>query len=258
MDLGGIIDEIPILTALFLGLLTAVSPCTLAANISGAAYISRNMTKPKYALLVGMLLSAGRIITFVVIGGVMIAAGHTIGEVALFSQTAGSIMLGCVLMLIGVLFLDVFSVNVDLGGGWITHLMTKTHTMGLLGAFILGMLLGLAFCPYSAALFFGMLIPLSIKVSEGYSLPLFFGIGVNVPVLVFTGMLYFGMGKAKRVMQRVSRSWTVISSILGAVLISVGVSYIAPYLVEGAYSTWLPYVVGAFILILVLSKRMRT
>jgi cytochrome c biogenesis protein CcdA len=136
--------------------------------------------------------------------------------------------------------------------------MTKTHSMGLLGAFILGMLLGLAFCPYSAALFFGMLIPLSIRVSEGYGLPFFFGIGVNVPVLVFTGMLYFGMRKAKRAMQRVSRSWAVISSILGAVLISIGVSYIAPYLVESAFSTWLPYGVGALILIFVLSKRLRT
>ena len=128
-----LIDEIPILTAFFLGLLTAISPCTLAANISGAAFVSRNMITPKYALVVGVILSIGRIITFLVIGAIMIVAGHTIGEIALFSQEAGSIALGCVLLLIGILFLNIITVNIDLGGGLIARMMMKTRTMGLLG-----------------------------------------------------------------------------------------------------------------------------
>lgn len=244
------ISQIPVLTAFSLGLLTAVSPCTLAATISGAAYVSRNLTTPKYALFAGTILSIGRIITFAAIGAVMIAAGHTIGELALFSQKTGSILLGCVLLLVGILFLDILKVNIDVGGGLIAKMAMKTRTMGLLGALILGMLYGLAFCPYSAALFFGMVIPLSVTVSEGYILPIFFGMGVNIPILVYTGMLYFGTKRANRTMQRVSRSWTVISRVLGAILISAGVYYIVPYLF-GVSSPWIPYLVGALILILV-------
>ena len=250
---GSGIDQVPVLTAFVLGLVTAVSPCTLAATISGAAVVSRSMKTPKYALLVGILLSIGRIITFVLIGSIMIAAGHTMGKIALFSQTVGSIVLGCVLIVVGIIFLDVINVNFDFGGGLIASMAARTRTMGLFGALVLGLLFGLAFCPYSASLFFGMLIPLAVRASEGYFLPFFFGIGVNVPVLVFTAMLYFGMGRAKKVMQTVSHSWTVISRVLGAVLISIGVSYITPYFSLYSISLeWLPYAVGGAVLLVVL------
>jgi cytochrome c-type biogenesis protein len=245
------IDQIPVVTAFILGLVTAVSPCTLATNVSGAAFVSRTMTTPRYALLVGVLLSTGRIITFVIIGGIMIFAGQTIGEIALLSQTVGSILLGCVLIIVGVLFLNIIQVNLDIGGGFIAGMVARTRTMGLLGALFLGVLFGLAFCPYSAALFFGMLIPLAVKVSEGYFLPIFFGLGVNVPILVFTGMISFGMGKARTVMKKVAHTWTAISGILGAVLISIGVFYVAPYFSKSPFIQWLPYVVGALVVLFV-------
>ena len=136
------IDGIPVVTAFILGLVTAVSPCTLATTISVAAFVSRNMTRPRYALLVGVLLSIGRIITFVIIGGIMIATGHTIGEIAVLSQTVGSILLGFVLIVIGVLFLNIIHVNLDIGGGFIAGMVVRTYTMGLLGALFLGVLFG--------------------------------------------------------------------------------------------------------------------
>ncbi len=237
-------------TAFALGLLTAVSPCTLAATISGAAFISRSMTSPKYALLVGVLLSLGRIITFSVVGGIMIAAGHIIGRIALSSQIVGGFLLGCVLLVVGIFFLDLIPVNITGGSGFLTNTMVKMHGGGLLGALLLGMLYGLAFCPYSAALFFGMLIPLAVKTSGGYVLPLLFGLGVNVPVLVYTGMVYFGMKKARHVMQRVSQSWTLISKGLGVVLISAATYYLYPYVpVKEVPLDWLPYAVGGILFV---------
>ncbi|MBU7016692.1 MAG: sulfite exporter TauE/SafE family protein [Theionarchaea archaeon] len=251
------IDQIPVVTAFILGLVTAVSPCTLATNISGAAFVSRTMTTPRYAVLVGVLLSTGRTITFVIIGGIMIFAGQTIGEIALLSQTVGSILLGCVLIIVGILFLNIIQVNLDIGGGVIAKMVARTHTMGLLGALFLGVLFGLAFCPYSAALFFGMLIPLAVGVSEGYFLPIFFGLGVNVPILVFTGMISFGMGRARSVMQKVAHTWTVISGVLGAVLISIGVFYVAPYFSKSPLIQWLPYVVGAVVVVFVILREVK-
>jgi cytochrome c-type biogenesis protein len=244
------IGNAPVVTAFILGLVTAVSPCTLAATISGAAFISRSMKTPRYTLLVGILLSIGRIITFFVIGGIMIYAGHTIGSLALFSQNVGSILLGIVLLICGVLFLDLITVNIDIGGGLIAKVMARIHSFGLLGAVFLGILFGLAFCPYSAALFFGMLIPLAVQVSEGYILPVLFGIGVNVPVLLFTGMVYIGSSKARLTMQRISHSWIYVSRILGVILISASLYYLGPYLTlkTGVPLDWLPYVVGCILL----------
>jgi cytochrome c biogenesis protein CcdA len=249
-DISGFVDQVPLLTALALGLITAISPCTLAATISGAAFVCRNMKTPQYALLVGILLSSGRIITFVVLGSIMIAAGHTLGEIALFSQNVGTILLGCVLFVIGIVFLDVITVNIDMGGGFIAKMMEKTQAFGLLGALFLGILFGFAFCPYSALLFFGMLIPLAVQVSEGYLLPVLFGIGVNVPVLVFTGMVYVGSRRAKPVMQKISESWTIVGKILGVILISASLYYLGPYvaLKIGVSLDWLPYLVGVVLI----------
>lgn len=258
-DMSGLIDQVPVLTALALGLITAISPCTLAANISGAAFVCRNMKTPKYALLVGILLSTGRIMTFIALGSIMIAAGHTIGEIALFSQNVGNILLGGVLLVIGILFLDVITVNIDMGGGFIADMVAKTHGLGLLGALFLGMLFGLAFCPYSAMLFFGMLIPLAVQVSEGYILPVLFGIGVNVPVLLFTGMVFMGSSRAKPVMQKISQSWTIVGKVLGIILISASLYYLGPYisLKTGVSLDWLPYVVGIILIGVVVSSMWR-
>lgn len=240
------LSEIPVLAALGLGIATALSPCTFAANISGAAYICRNMKTPKYALLVGILLSTGRIITYVVIGGIMIAAGHTIGKIALLSQNVGNFLLGIVLLGVGIIFLDIFTINIAVGSGFLSKLMIKTHAFGVAGALFLGMLFGLAFCPYSAALFFGMVIPLSVKVS-GYTLPAIFGLGVNVPVLIFTGLVYMGSTQAKPIMQKISQSWKIVSRFLGVILISVSSYYLGPFITlkTGVSVEWLPYVVAA-------------
>jgi cytochrome c-type biogenesis protein len=246
------ISEIPVLTALGLGIATALSPCTFAANISGAAYICRNMKTPEYALLVGVLLSIGRIITYMVIGGIMIAAGHTIGKIALLSQNVGNMLLGIVLLIVGIIFLDIFTITIDIGSGILSKLMIKTHASGLVGALFLGMLFGLAFCPYSAALFFGMIIPLSVKVS-GYALPGIFGLGVNVPVLIFTGLVYMGSTQAKPLMQKISHFWKIVSRILGVILISVSVYYLGPFITlqTGVSVEGLPYVVGGVLLAVV-------
>lgn len=253
------VNEIPVAAAFILGLLTAISPCTLAATISGAAFITRSMNTPKYALLVGILLSTGRMITFFVIGSIMIAAGHTIGEIALFSQNVGTILLGCVLFVVGVVFLDVVPVDIDVGGGFIANMAAKTHAFGLLGAVFLGALYGLAFCPYSAALFFGMLIPLAVSVPEGYVLPVLFGLGVNIPVLLYSGMVYMGSSKARSAMQMVSKSWTLIGRLLGVILISASLYYLGPYisLKTGVSFSWLPYVVGGILLAGVLRVHVR-
>lgn len=179
----------------------------------------------------------------------MIAAGHTIGHVALFSQTAGTLLLGGVLLVAGILFLEVLPVNINMGGGFIAKMMAKAHALGLVGALLLGVLFGLAFCPYSAALFFGMVIPLALRIeSSGYILPVLFGLGVNVPVLIFTGMVFAGSSKAKKTMQTLGESWRLIGRVLGAFLISASVYYLYPYVLPPSFG-WLPYAVGGILLI---------
>ncbi|MBU7032735.1 MAG: sulfite exporter TauE/SafE family protein [Theionarchaea archaeon] len=249
MDIGDITGYTPILAAFLLGLATSISPCTLAANISGVAYISRSLTQPRYTLMVGLLLSTGRIITFLGLGSIMISAGRTLGNIALFSQNLGTIALGILLLVIGIFFLDVIHIHLDIGRGITAGLIEKTQALGLIGAIFLGMLYGCAFCPYSAALFFGILIPIALKISGGYILPFFFGIGVNIPIIVFTFLLVIGAQRARQFMGKISRSWKVVSRIMGISLISVSFYYLVPYisLKTGMSLEWVPYAVAGIL-----------
>src|SRR4030042_4765329 len=67
MDLiNALIDNynIPALTAFLLGILTSISPCPLATNITAIAYISREIKTVKNTLLNGLFYTLGRGISY--------------------------------------------------------------------------------------------------------------------------------------------------------------------------------------------------
>ena len=55
------------------------------------------------------------------------------------------------------------------------------------------MLLALAFCPNTGALYFGMLIPLTIGSPYGMLLPVIFALSSAIPVVIFAYLLAFSL-----------------------------------------------------------------
>ncbi|GAI09510.1 unnamed protein product, partial [marine sediment metagenome] len=165
MDLGGIVHQlseslnIPVLSALFLGLLTAISPCPMATNIAAIAYVSRRVTERKYAVITGTLYTLGRMFSYSVLGILLIVAGLEIPGVASFLQDFGEQILGPLLIVVGLILLNINRFSFGLGGGKLSSIGGKVADWGMIGGFPLGALFALAFCPYSAVLFFGVLIP---------------------------------------------------------------------------------------------------
>ncbi len=74
-------------------------------------------------------------------------------------------------------------------GTHITALKEWLATKGHFGSLLLGMLFALAFCPYSAVLFFGAFVPLMLSSSEGLLLAL----GTSLPVIVFSVLIAYSM-----------------------------------------------------------------
>jgi len=213
------LKEYTVLLSILLGVASSISPCMFATNIAALSYIIAN--NPKKSIFIGVMFSLGRIVTYFSLGIILIIFGKEMGQSQYFNM-----ILGVLLVIIGYMFLDIFTI--DLGfTSKISQKGLKYKDYGVAGAFILGLLFALAFCPYSAALFFGILIPLGIKSSFGISYPILFGIGVSIPIMIFSFIIYFGFSTK---LNALTENWEYVSKSLGSILLIVGIYYVKTYI----------------------------
>lgn len=233
MDFGGLISGssgilgAPVLTAFSLGLLTAISPCPLATNIAAIAYISQRVTERRYAVITSALYTLGRMLAYSVLGVLIIKAGLEVPEVASFLQNTGERVLGPILIAVGIILLNIHKLRFGIGNAKLSSLGDKVSRWGMIGSFLLGILFALAFCPYSAILYFGVLIPLALKSTGGIALPAVFAVGTGLPVLIFGIALSFGVSRVSTWFNTLTRAQTVIRIATSWILIGVGVYYVA-------------------------------
>ena len=220
-------QEAPWLAALALGLLTAISPCPLATNVTATAYIAKGFQDKKRVMLSGVVYTLGRAFTYVVIA-VVLYLGASKFHIARFLQGNGEKWLGPVLLIIGLIMLGVIPLNFK-GGGVLTRLSEKLGK-GWSGAFLMGIIFALAFCPYSGVLYFGMLIPMTLASPEAFSVPFIYAIGTGLPVLLFTYLLAFSMEKVGVWFNAISKVEKVLRYVAGGVFVLAGLYYILIFL----------------------------
>jgi len=228
MDLGSITGNlnIPVLSALFLGLLAAISPCPMATNIAAVAYVSRRVTDRRYAVMTAALYTLGRMISYSVLGILIIMAGLEIPGLASFLQDFGEEILGPLLIIVGLIMLNIDRLSFSLGGGKLSSIGGKVADLGMIGGLLLGILFALAFCPYSAVLFFGLLIPLALKTTGGVTLPAVFAIGTGLPVLVFGMLLSIGVSRVSTWLNTLTRAEKIIHVVDSIIFIGIGIYYV--------------------------------
>ena len=228
MDFGSITghSSIPAFSALLLGLITAISPCPLATNIAALAYVSRRAHERRRAVMTAVLYTMGRMFSYSVVGIIVIVAGIEIPGVASFLQNFGEQVLGPLLIAVGVIMLTISRIPLSLGGGRLSALGGKVADWGMIGGFLLGVLFALAFCPYSAVLFFGVLVPLALRSTGGVALPAVYAIGTGLPVLVFGVLLSAGVAGVSGWLNAVTRMEKVIRIVTAIVFIGVGMYYV--------------------------------
>ena len=221
--------EFPVLAAFALGLLTAIAPCPLATNITATAFIAKTINNKKKVVLSGLLYTLGRMFSYTLIGA-MIYFGASKFQVAKLFQGNGEKYIGYVLIIIGLIMLDVIKLNFIKGFNFTEKLSETFKTKGLLGSFLLGALFAMAFCPYSGALFFAMLIPMTLASSEGLLLPIVFSIGTGLPVIFFAFVIAFSMEKLGNYFKTITKIEKVMRIITALTFIITGLYYINIYL----------------------------
>lgn len=217
--------NIPILSAFILGLMTAISPCPLATNITATAFISKNISSKRKVFLSGLLYSLGRGFSYTAIG-LILYFGASKFHIARFFNQNGEKYLGPLLIIIGLIMLNIIKLNFLGKLNFQEKLSEKFKDKGLLGSFLIGVVFALAFCPYSGALFFGMLIPMSIASADGLYLPIVFAFGTGLPVILFTYLLAFTAGKIGVFYNRITKIEKVMRTVAGVVFILTGLYYV--------------------------------
>ncbi|MDY6913302.1 MAG: aromatic aminobenezylarsenical efflux permease ArsG family transporter [Planctomycetota bacterium] len=220
-----------IISALWLGILTSLSPCPLATNIAAISFIGKRVGSGRYVLLSGLAYTLGRMATYLGVGVVVVLGVLSIPGVSAFLQTYMNKILGPVLILAGMFLLGLIRLRPAgvLAG---RKVQEKAERGGLLAAGLLGIVFALSFCPVSAALFFGGLVPLALKHQSGVLFPLFYGVGTALPVIVFAVLLATGarfVGAAFNGLTQVEK-WS--RRITGATFIVVGIYYSLAYIFD--------------------------
>lgn len=214
-------SSLPWLSALILGLMTAISPCPLATNITAVGFISKDITNRHRVFINGLIYTLGRAISYTILG-VLLFLGASQIKISLLFQGYGEKLLGPVLVIIGLFMLDVIPLKLP-GFSKLTDKIGARSHQNRWSALLLGMLFALAFCPYSGVLFFGLLIPLTITSASGLYLPVVFAVGTGLPVILFSWLLAYAVGNVGQLYHKLKtfelwfrRSMAVLFMIVGA------------------------------------------
>ncbi len=212
------------LTAAILGLMTAISPCPLATNISAIGFISRDLQNRRRVFINGLLYTLGRAISYTGIA-LIIYFGTSQMDISGWFQRWGEKFLGPLLILIGLFMLDIIRVNLP-GIGSFAEKIGERGRMSYLNAVLLGMLFALAFCPYSGVLYFVMLIPMTVASAEGLYLPVIFAIATGIPVIVFAWLIAYAIGNVGKMYNRLKVFELWFRRGVAVLFIVVGIWYI--------------------------------
>ena len=209
-------------TALWLGILTSISPCPLSTNIAAVSYVGRRVDSGRAVILSGVLYTGGRSLAYLVLGAASVWSLMSMVSVSTFLQGTFSRLLGPILIVLGLVLLGIFEFRVP-SVGVSDGLQARVDRAGVWGAGILGLVFALAFCPVSAGLFFGGLVPLAVERSSPLLLPVVYGIGTALPVIIFAALLAAGARRLGEALDRVQVFERWARRVTALVFIGVGI-----------------------------------
>jgi cytochrome c-type biogenesis protein len=217
-------SNMPWVSAFVLGLMTAISPCPLATNITAIGFISKDIENRNRVFVNGLLYTLGRAITYTALA-LVIYLGADQFKFGGFFQRYGEKFLGPLLILIGLFMLDVLKIKFP-GMNRLTSKMQSKKQWRYIDAILLGLVFALAFCPYSGVLYFGMLVPMTVASASGLYLPVVFAIATGIPVILFAWIIAYAISGIGGMYQKIKTFELWFRRIVAVLFIAVGVYYI--------------------------------
>ena len=219
-------SEVPVLTAFLLGLLTAVSPCPLATNITAIGFISKDIESKNRTFLLGILYTIGRMVAYSLLGALliwMLRRGFDTFDLQSKVSQWGEMLLSPVLIVMGLVML--FGDRLPLSGFGLNASEKSGRLRGAWGSLLLGILFAMAFCPTSGMFYFGMLIPMSASATGGYALPAVYALATGLPVVIVAWIIAYSIGKIAGFYKKMQVFQKWLNRMVAVLFIIVGIYY---------------------------------
>jgi cytochrome c-type biogenesis protein len=217
-------SSVPVVTAFILGLLTAISPCPMATNITAIGFISKDVEDRKRVFLNGLVYTGGRALSYTLLALILFFGADQLKISGIFQQY-GEKFIGPLLILIGLLMLDVVKIRFP-GFSRLTGNMQRRGFNNYWDVLLLGVVFALAFCPYSGVLYFGMLVPMTISSASGLYLPVVFAIATGIPVIIFAWLLAFTVSGVGGLYNKMKAFEIWFRRVISVLFIGVGIYYV--------------------------------
>lgn len=219
-------SEVPVLTAFLLGLLTAVSPCPLATNITAIGFISKDIESKDRTFLLGILYTIGRMVAYSLLGALliwMLRRGFDTFDLQSKVSQWGEMLLSPVLIVMGLVML--FGDRLPLSGFGLNASEKSGRLRGAWGSLLLGIMFAMAFCPTSGMLYFGMLIPMSASATGGYALPAVYALATGLPVVIVAWIIAYSIGNIAGFYKKMQVFQKWLNRMVAVLFIIVGIYY---------------------------------
>lgn len=217
-------NSLPVFSAFILGLMTAISPCPLATNITAIGFISRDIQSQKRVFINGLIYTLGRVLSYTTLAFILYFSASRF-KISGFFQQYGEKLLGPLLIVISLFMLGLIKINIP-GFGKFADKMQQKEKTNQWDVLLIGILFALAFCPYSGVLYFGMLIPMTISSASGLYLPVFFAIATGIPVILFAWIIAYTVSGVGTLYNKIKTFELWFRRIVAALFLIIGVYYI--------------------------------
>jgi cytochrome c-type biogenesis protein len=221
----------PFFYAVILGLLTAISPCQLATNITAIAFIGRDISHKRRIFINGLFYALGNATGYSSIG-LILFFGVSKFQVSKILISNGKLIMGILLIVTGIIMLDLIKLKFSAFGKLTEKIQNRQNQANKLNAALLGFFFAVTFCPYNAVLFFGMLIPLTITSVFGLYLPLVYSLSSGFPVIIIAYLLAFtvsGIGNFYNGI-RIFQKW--FNRLVAIIFIVVGLYFLYTFFIR--------------------------
>lgn len=225
-------QDIPLMTALLLGVLVAISPCTIAANLAALSFVSVGCDTKKSTLTQGTILVLGKSLAYIVLA-ILLSQFAGAMEISEGFESIYVQIIGVLFIFVGVLMLDI----VHLHGleGIVVKFFKGENKKTVLQTLFVGMLLAMAFCPDGAVLYFGMMLPLTIAENHSVLVPLFFSIGAAIPLLIVVALYAYGVERVASMQNKFFSANSLVRKFVGAMFIIAGICFMTEFIFHHAH-----------------------
>ncbi len=216
-------SSLPFVSALVLGLLTAISPCPMATNITAIGFIGKDLANRNRVFYNGLMYALGRTVSYTLLALILFFGADQLRISGVFQQY-GEKIIGPLLIVIGIFMLGIIKLNFPAFNKLSERFQNRSR-FNYWDVFLLGVIFALAFCPYSGVLYFGMLIPLTVSTS-GLHLPIVFAIATGIPVILFAWVIAYTISGMGSIYKRIKSFEFWFRKAVAFLFLGIGVYYV--------------------------------